>query len=186
MERVIVPLDIPDYNSHSMTSERNHRNLNFKKKFVMKILFQYNKSKKICSNAQEAINFIESQRTYNQAWLGSSCSDRSLKVDTGHLKLLEKMFSKEWEFECDGLPIIDANTKGRVYIKGVDYTHIFCIYRSGDFLKPEGRYSERIYIYKPLADTIEEHEEIYKANPKGIYNVYRRTLDRRRQRRNNL
>ena len=153
----------------------------------MKILFQYNKSKKICSNAKEAIDFIESQRTHTYEWLGHSYRDRPLWVDTGHVKLLERMFSKEWEYESDGLPIIDARTKGRVYIKGVDYTHIFGIYRSGDFLNPEGRPSERIYIYKPLADTIEEHEEIYKANPKGIYNVYRRILDnRRRQRRNNL
>lgn len=152
----------------------------------MNILFQYNKSKKICSNAKEAIDFIESQRTHTHEWLGHSYRKRPLMVDTGHVKLLERMFSKEWGYEGDGLPIIDANTKGRVYIEGVDYTHIFRIYRSGDFLKPEGRYSERIYIYKPLADTIEEHEEICKTNPKGIYNVYRRLLEIRRQRRNNL
>lgn len=152
----------------------------------MKILFQYKKSKKICSNAKEAIDFIESQRTHTHEWLGHSYSDRPLMVDTGHVKLLEKMFSKEWKYESDGLPFIDANTKGRVYIKGVDYTHIFCIYRSGDFFEPEGIHSERIYVYKPLADTIEEHDEKFKANPKGVYNVYRRLLESRRPRRNNL
>lgn len=152
----------------------------------MKILFRYNKSKKICSNAQEAIEFIESQKTMSNEWLGETYSYRNLCVNEGCIRLLERMFDSEWGYEGDGLPIIDTSTRGRVYIKRVDYTHIFGLYRSGDYIKPEWFSDQRVYIYKPLADTLEEHEEIYKTYPKEKYSVYGRLVARRRKRNTNL
>lgn len=105
----------------------------------MKILFVYFNRKQMCGSAEEAIEFINGLHYRNQE------KQPKLEVNAYTEKTLRQAFSQEW------------GSDDVIVLNGYPY------HRGKFELATTGCGITRILGYKPLADTVEEHDAIVTA-----------------------
>lgn len=109
---------------------------------TMKILFVYFSKKQMCETAEQAIEFINGLKFRNQE------NQRSICVNEHTEKMLRAAFDTEWQTNDYG--------KSYILIKGM-----FPIYTLE--IATTGCGNSRIYGYKPLGKTVEEHDAVVTA-----------------------
>lgn len=114
----------------------------------MKILFVYFSEKRMCENAEQAIEFINSLHFHGN----ENCP--KLVVNDKTNEQLHDLFEAEWHTEGQGFP----------YIEVIKKANCFCSwdkYYDGHDLRTTNCRNTSIKMYYPLGDSIEEHESEY-------------------------
>ncbi|WP_036882179.1 hypothetical protein [Prevotella disiens] len=113
----------------------------------MKILFVYFSKKQMCETAEQAIEFINGLKYRNQE------NQRNISVNEHTKKILHSAFATEWQTNNYGQPFLMLNG----------------MYRSGNIeIATTGCGNTRIYGYKPLGDTVEEHDKAVAAKANAM------------------
>lgn len=98
----------------------------------------------ICSNAEQAVEFINSLHYHNHAAAWKlECNDRTKG-------LLNEIFAQEWNTDGPGYPFVKvwiSSPLGREWKR----------YYTGSEIRTTGCSNTSIYMYMPLGDTLEEH-----------------------------
>ena len=140
------------------TDHTDETDIHFNIKSFMKILFVYFSKKQMCETADQAIEFINGLKYRNQE------NQPNLVVNDHTRELLQQAFRQEWQ----------TNEHGRDYIwlGGKDYAGIPSKQVFGYLeIATTGCGNTRIYGYKPLADTVEEHDRIVKERDEAAAKV---------------
>lgn len=117
----------------------------------MKILFVYFSKKQMCETAEQAIEFINGLKYRNLS------TQPNLVVNDHTRELLQQAFASQWQ----------TNEHGRDYMCIGDgpMKQVFgCLE-----VKTTGCRETCIYGYKPLADTVEEHDRIVKERDEAAF-----------------
>lgn len=111
----------------------------------MKILLTYFSKRSICSNAEQAIEFINSLHYHNHdtAW--------KLECNDGTKTLLKDIFTQEWNTDGPGYPFVEV-------WKTTPHGQSFNKYYTGSDIRTTGCSNTSLKIYMPLGETLQEHD----------------------------